>query len=285
MFRLTYLLVVLSLCLIASIGSADVMDGAISVWNFNDGTANDLFGRNNGIVNGGVQFVDGRIQLGVDLNGTDASVDIPHGPTMDPMENAWSVAAWAFIRKGGDAWPIVWKGEQLGGGPLFMFRLCTNSDVALTWGANNVKGSVNNEKEPGAITAEGWFHSNRVYKTGEWIHVAEIANGETFNAYLNGEPVLTTESFDGAPFRSTDPKPMTAPYMIYPEQPIQIGVGKGWGGENDFRYLDAIVDEVVIYDRAISHDELNELMDFDWPATAVEAKDKLAVTWAEIKDQ
>ena len=37
--------------------------------------------------------------MGVDLNGTDASVDIPHGPTMDPMENAWSVAAWAFISK------------------------------------------------------------------------------------------------------------------------------------------------------------------------------------------
>ena len=74
-----------------------------------------------------------------------------------------------------------------------MFRLCTNSNVALTWGANNVKGSVHNEKEPGAITAEGWFHSNRVYKTGEWIHVAEIANGETFNAYLNGR----TGSYNG----------------------------------------------------------------------------------------
>ena len=78
---------------------------------------------------------------------------------------------------------------------------------------------------------------------------------------------------------------MTAPYMIYPEQPIQIGVGNGSDGENDFRYLEAIVDEVVIYDRAISHDELNELMDFDWPTVAVEPKDKLAVRWAEIKNE
>ena len=53
MFRIAYIIAVLGLFVFASIGSADVMDGVISVWNFNDGTANDLFDRNNGIVNGG----------------------------------------------------------------------------------------------------------------------------------------------------------------------------------------------------------------------------------------
>jgi len=41
----------------------------------------------------------------------------------------------------------------------------------------------------------------------------------------------------------------------------------------------------VIYERAISRGELNELMDFDWPTVAVEPKDKLAVRWAEIKNE
>lgn len=253
MLRYIHVLVIVAVCAVTGLASAAVEDGVISVWNFDDGTADDVFGVNDGILHGDVQFADGQIGLAVDLNGSDAYVEVPHTASMDGMADAYSVAAWANIRTAGDAWPIVWKGYQLGGGPLFMFRLATNNDTDLTWGGNNVMGSVDGIAEPDALMAEGWFHSARVYETGEWIHVAQIGDGQTMNAFLIGAPVPTTESYDGAEFQSTDPKPMTAPYMLYPEEPIRIGMGYGWS-DHDARYLDAIIDEVVIYDRALSLD-------------------------------
>ena len=50
------------------------------------------------------------------------------------------------------------------------------------------------------------------------------------------------------------------------------------------RVEDAIIDEVVIYAKALTEEEIQESMELSIPGVlAVEAREKLAVTWGELK--
>ena len=67
---------------------------------------------------------------------------------------------------------------------------------------------------------------------------------------------------------------------------VQRGGDLHRAGENptSHKVEDAIIDEVVIYAKALTEEEIRESMDLSVPVVlAVEARDKLAVTWGELK--
>ena len=67
----------------------------------------------------------------------------------------------------------------------------------------------------------------------------------------------------------------------FKEAAIYIGAGENPGLH---KVEDAIIDEVVIYSAALTEEEIKESMDLSIPGVlAVEARDKLAVTWGELK--
>ncbi|MDE2801229.1 MAG: hypothetical protein OXI94_21415, partial [Gemmatimonadota bacterium] len=75
------------------------------------------------------------------------------------------------------------------------------------------------------------------------------------------------------------------PLLTFSDQPVEIGVGRQVGGNlgND-NWLDAMIDEVYFWDRALSEDEVRELAGGALVgAVSVEAQGKLATTWAHIK--
>ena len=62
---------------------------------------------------------------------------------------------------------------------------------------------------------------------------------------------------------------------------IYIGAGEN---PNVHKVEDAIIDEVVIYSKALSAEEVKTSMELSIPGVlSVEASDKLAVTWAKMK--
>ncbi|MBM3214209.1 LamG domain-containing protein [Candidatus Poribacteria bacterium] len=259
-------LAVLGFCVIASTASAALLDGVISVWTFNDGTAVDKYNRNNGKLMGAAKVAGGgKIGQAVDLNGKDAFVEVPHSASMDKMANAYTVSAWAKIRKGGDHSAIVFKGEKIGWGPNFLFRLATTSDTNLTWGAC-VAG------------VEGWFATDNAYKTNEWIHVAMTADGTKVTAYVNNKLPAATGG-------GSNPNPVKAPYLTFPTQPMRIGLGVGRGGDVNVKdYIDGQIDEVSIFSRALSAAEITQLGAIDF-ATPVEPLGKMATEWAALKSR
>jgi hypothetical protein len=276
-------LVLFSIAVVGSAGISDgLTDGLISAWTFDDGTATDIKGRNNGILHGDVQFVDGKTGLGVDITGEDTYIEVPHSSSMDAMADQFTHAVWAFVREAGDHAGIVFKGEKIGWGPLFHMRLATINNTSLTYGSNTVAGHLDDETEEGAQTSEGWFNAEGKYQSGEWIHMAQVGTGRTIQAFLNGVPVEITNGFHGV--TGTDPIPLTAPYDVFPDFPIEIGISRGQGGNRDtIKSIDGIVDEVAIFRRALSATEIAQLGDFDW-STAVRAEGKLATTWATIRN-
>jgi hypothetical protein len=59
-----------------------------------------------------------------------------------------------------------------------------------------------------------------------------------------------------------------------------IGHNYGLAG----RFWDGVIDEVVIYNRALSADEFAQIFKDPPVSAAVESADKLATTWGEVKE-
>ena len=97
--------------------------------------------------------------------------------------------------------------------------------------------------------------------TGEWVHIAFTNDAAMVKIYINGSSVV--EGAVPGPLRAND-------------DPWRIGQDC-----DRLNYVFAgAIDEVRLWNRALSSDEINELMP---SAVAVDARAKLATTWGSIK--
>jgi len=67
------------------------------------------------------------------------------------------------------------------------------------------------------------------------------------------------------------------------DTPPSEGIVIGHNYNNANRWWDGAIDEVVVYNRALSEDEMAELFEAPPIGKPVEPKDKLAATWGKIK--
>ena len=97
-----------------------------------------------------------------------------------------------------------------------------------------------------------------------------VADGKDGKVYVNGK------------FIGSQPENFDLPE--HKEAAIYIGAGEN---PTLHKVEDAIIDEVVIYAKALTEKEVKESMEQSLPGVlgwlAVEAGDKLAVTWGELK--
>ena len=100
-----------------------------------------------------------------------------------------------------------------------------------------------------------------------WYHYVLVADGKDGKIYVNGE------------FKGSQPENFTFPK--FKQAAIYIGAG-----ENPDRHKleDGIIDEVVIYSKALSEAEVKASMELGVEgALAVEADNKLTTTWGDLK--
>lgn len=109
--------------------------------------------------------------------------------------------------------------------------------------------------------------ANFTFELKQWYHYVLVADGKDGKIYIDGE-------FIGS----------HAENIQFPKwQKAEIFVGAG-EGPNTHPIENAIIDEVVIYSKALSEEEVKASMDLGVPGVlAVEAKDKLAVSWGQLK--
>jgi hypothetical protein len=272
------MVVVLGMCAVATAASAgvqNVLDGAISAWAF-EGDMKDMLGKNDGSVHGDADFSAGKNGMALDVDGTDAWAEVPHSASMNGMADAMTAACWSRTRSnnGSDFEMFMWKGRQVGWAAGFLFQLGLRNPTAtgpVSWGIST-------------DDVEGWFHSsNQVLD--DWHHAAIIADGQDIYAYWDGVPIDVVgghADFGGA---ANPPLPLAGPYAIFADQPIRFGLGQGLHDDLDNKtYYDGLVDDAIIYDRALSQSEVGTLMATDLStATAVAPRGKLAVAWGRLK--
>jgi len=273
------LVTMLSLSLMLAIGfvvmyagesHAALTDGLVAYYSFNDGTAKDNSGNgNNGKIIGAPKSVAGKVDKCLDFNGKTDAIDVVSSKTELP--NALTVGAWINVRAVdaavGDHAGIVWKGSMIGWGFNYNYRVAVTTTPGLTWGTCT-------------DAAENYFATAVDLSMGSWIYVCMTADGTTAIGYVSKDGTTLTQPASD----QGNPKPSPKPYVVWADQPLRIGYSVGYGGVlADVRYFDGMIDEVVLYNRALNETEIKDLMAANLAATAVAASGKAATTWGEIK--
>lgn len=250
---------------------ADLKEGLVGAWTFDDGTARDLSGNgNDGKMVGAPKSVKGKFGNGFDFNGKDTGIEIDDDKSLQ-LPDPFTIAAWIYPRAIVDAANldhagIVWKGNLIGwGGNVYNYRIAMHLDSGLTWGAC-------------AGGTEGYFHTgNCIPKLNEWYHAALVEDGTEGTAYVNGVVMKDADVTGGDMHRPL------APYDVWEGEPVRIGWSQGYNGDIGTEvYFEGIIDEVFIYNRPMDEGEITELMERG-PGLAVETAAKLATTWSQIK--
>ena len=239
---------------------AALEDGLVSAWTFDDGSARDLQGNNDGEIKGGIESVDGKVNKALDFDGVDGYIEIPHNDTMAVLADAFTIAAWIQPRaeSHGNS-GIACKGPGTGWGLTYSFK------ITLGW------WGVSSE------SSEGYFNANGMLDIpGEWVLACLTADGAQAVGY---------SAVDGGGL-DVNPKVIAGPYRIEPDYPFEIGVARMADGNTD-RYFDGIIDEVYFWDRALTENEVEELANGATIglATSVELSGKLSTLWGTIRSQ
>jgi hypothetical protein len=191
---------------------------------------------------------------------------MPHHQSMEVIANAFTVSAWFYPEVGvhGNS-GIVTKGEGSGWAIKYAFKITLN-----WWGVSN-------------NAAEGYFNaSGALNRPEKWVFACLTADGKEAigHAALEDGKVEIRAAGEG------NPKAIASPYLIEPDFPLEIGVARMADGNTD-RYFDGIIDEVYLWDRALSEAEIAQLASGARPkfAAPVAAVAKLSTLWGLIKSQ
>ncbi len=228
-------------------------DGLVGAWLFDEGKGEAVTdSSNNGldgeIAQGKPKWVDGKFDGAMEFGGADM-VTVPDDDALD-LEN-FTLAAWVNIPEISGKWQIIASKENRG-------------PVGRNYG---LFGNINTGVIHYSFTTGGaWnsFDAQTVVTDGEWHHIAGTYDGSDFKLYINGKvdaevsPAKEPDTHDNAFF---------------------IG-GCDIGGY----WMSGTIDEIVLYDRPLSENEINELRD-DGISVAldIQPNGQLVTTWSQIK--
>lgn len=200
----------------------------VAHWKFDEGsggTAYDSAGDNDGTVNGAT-WTSGKINGALDFDGVDDYVRINDSPELSPPKI--TLTAWINPDDVSHNFQIICKWTRHD--PEYLFDNKINND-ALRFGSR-FEGDTFYD-----------LHSNdAVLTVGTWQHVAVTWDGSTAVFYVNGVNAGEDNSCSGdLPDSDND---------------VYIGYGVGISGPRPF---DGSIDDVRIYDRALTSGEILQL--------------------------
>ena len=235
-----------------------VSEGLVSYWSFNRETVNgktvkDVWGTNDGKIEGDPKLVKGKVGEGMEFNGSNQSVNVgdPADGSLDfGARTDFTLEAWAFPRDSGASMRIIDKKD--GGDVGYMLE--HNIQDGFQPYANDGEGNASR-------VLEGMTHFN------QWVHVVGVFERKgDVELFVDGELVRGIAS--DAPGREN----------INTKSPFYIG--RRQGGER----WKGILDEIRVYNRALSQAEIKQNFEARGGlAHPVELGGKLAITWVRIK--
>ena len=228
-----------------------VTDGLISYWDFDgsDGdTVEDTWGDNDGTIMGGAEIVDeGRSGDALDPAPGNVEYDDSQMPAgNDPR----TVSAWVNFEAIPPSYSAVVEWGSMPEAQRFGLMLTDFGGVLSV-------GEMADMQSDGAMEA------------GEWNHVTITYDSDLLRIYINGE--LDKEGRPGLQWGNA-------------ARDLETLLSKGTIGSNldgGEPFTAGIIDEVSIYDRALSADEVEQ--NFNAEGIAVNSAGKAALTWGAIK--
>jgi len=201
---------------------------------------------NDGEIVGSVDLVDGKYEKAFKFS-ENAEVKCPHIPLND---KSFTVCLWVNpVLAGGGEQCVFTQTHANATNTSLHYRIYTNGTVRMGFYSNDLDAA-------GAV------------KKDEWTHICFWcdADSNTRKIYING--VEKVKDSGKSLYKGTAGDTM-------------IG---SWGGTG--QKFNGVIDEVQVWDRALSEKEIEESMDYLMEGgKAVDASGKLTTTWGSIKKQ
>jgi len=251
---------IIMLFLLSPLAQADLKDGLVLYFSFDEGagkTALDQSGNKHDGSIKGATWTNGKFGKALDFNGSDNFVEVPFDDDFAITEGI-TLGAWVTANV---PFPINWKG---------IINACksTYGPYLLQTGAN----AAAPQGEMGLYVSSAWTWAQTLSPLDKDFHhlVGTYDPDDSYTMYYDGEENVGPKS--GAVTGSID--------LDQGKEGVVIGHNYGYAD----RWWDGIIDEVVIYNRPLTADEVVEL--FKAPLStylAVGSAGKLSTTWGEIK--
>ena len=227
---------------------AGLRDGLVGLWLFDDGADKNIEdssgNKNHGVLDNGAKAGQtGKFGNAI-VTQPKQAVTVPATKSLDSVKNQMSLGGWFRVDKPSDT------GHRRNGAYLL-------EDQAS--GEQNPDGWVFAVWTDAGGIGLAW--GKKKVKPKVWTHIAGTYDGKMLSLYINGKLDVSVKK-EGK--------------ISNPGNPL--GLGK-YGGET---YVGGM-DEVFLYDRALSTDELEAIMKSFEVAFAVESRSKLATCWASLK--
>jgi hypothetical protein len=209
--------------------TAPATTGLVGYWKFDDGsgttTVDSSGSGNNGTLNGGTRWTSGLFGSALDFDGVNDYVDCGANTSLDITAKV-TLSAWVKTRDSGNSQynPFVGKGDT--------------SYALQHQNGNNIEFFI--------YDAGAWPYARMTGVTssfnGTWHHVAGTYDGSELKVYVDGL-LRGTTAHTGAIATST------------------YAVSMGRNSQQTTRYYEGLIDEVRIYNRALSASEIAYLAD------------------------
>jgi uncharacterized repeat protein (TIGR01451 family) len=202
-------------------------DGLVSEWHFDEGAGNvlkDSSGNGNDGTIYGATWVDGKFGKALSFDGVDDFVRVADSESLKPQQV--TVEAWIYLKY----YPTV---------DAFWFVQKGNSN-SLPWESYGIGARTQGYGQKfiaGLGTTDNlftWIDSTSIYDLNNWYHLAMTYDGSILKIYVNGnnENSLAINK-----------------NIWYNTNPLDFG-------KYDSRYINGQIDEVKIYNRALSASEI-----------------------------
>jgi prepilin-type N-terminal cleavage/methylation domain-containing protein len=214
--------------------------GLVGSWHFDEGSGN-IASDSSGMVNNGTIYgatwVDGRFGKALNFNGASSYVESPDTPSLH-SDRAITIVGWFITNAFDKTWQsIYWKGNTPD-----CTTGCENREYALWLHSTGFLHLTSTPVDRVGVGQHACNTPSGTITTGKWYFFATVisSDGNFMRTYVNGE-LKANCRYSTAGIRDTT-------------GPLRIGNNPSWNS-----HFNGIIDEVRIYNRALSDDEIKAL--------------------------
>ncbi len=273
LFFITLTVCIVVVSLDVSAGNV-VTDGLVSYWTFDDkdiagNTVNDVWGKNNGTIIGDPKVVAGKVGDALEFDGTDDYVDLTNLGNFGSDVGSSTFEAWVKTDFKQD-WTTLFKVLDEGCSMAWAIDVNRSAKAGFPLAQDVVHYYIRQKAVAGCIDIA--VEIEFALSDGNWHHIVyaiEDAGEHKVSIYMDGEP---QEIIVGKEAKLDNFIPFV--------QPVYIGAANNRG--NVERHFPGLIDEVRIYDRPLTADEV--VNNFESKVgLSVEPANKLSIMWGTLK--